>query len=247
MTNNITSKEACILAHKIRKETGCSLAEAFKAAYSNNASTTPKTSWTKDELSQIFSDKTAELLRKGYMIDTEHMDGHQGEICKIRFKKGNSYFQLIMDHSNNYSAFYGERISIRFGKYTEEVYSHSILWVNKFDTLWEVKVAKIADNYYTTEELANEANDKKTKRVLAQAIAPKVELSARVYPAALACVRKQKGYKGTKLSDIVKVTRVNNYNAISGAYLDHHYSVEISKLNKYGHNTCLRINVSDLS
>ena len=31
---NITSKEACTLAHKIRRETGCSLAEAFKPLFS---------------------------------------------------------------------------------------------------------------------------------------------------------------------------------------------------------------------
>ena len=29
----MTNKEACILAHKIRRETGCTLAEAFKQAY----------------------------------------------------------------------------------------------------------------------------------------------------------------------------------------------------------------------
>ncbi len=31
--NTISSKTACTLAHEIRRNTGCSLAEAFKAAY----------------------------------------------------------------------------------------------------------------------------------------------------------------------------------------------------------------------
>ena len=34
--NSITPKQACIIAHQIRRETGCSLAEAFKAAYAGN-------------------------------------------------------------------------------------------------------------------------------------------------------------------------------------------------------------------
>ena len=83
MKNNITSKQACTIAHQIRRETGCSLADAFKAAYAGNNTANPKTSWTAEDLNKIFSDKTAELLRKGYIIDAAAMSGHQGEIGKI--------------------------------------------------------------------------------------------------------------------------------------------------------------------
>ena len=249
-TTKLSSKEACTLAHQIRRETGCSLADAFKAAYNRNTTpAAPKTSWTMDEITQLFSDKVAELLRKGYVLDPVHMNGHQGEISKVLFTKNGDYFQLIMDEHSDFGKWYGTVISIRFGKYTEEVRParsltdwSDTLWTNKFDTSWEMEVAKIADNYYVTLELAEQYNNKRHERFLSvSGTRPSsVELSERSYKAALACVRKQKGFKGTKLSDIVKVTRKYNYN-INDELTGWHYDVELNKPNKYGKNTVVDI------
>ena len=87
-TNKINSKEACTLAHKIRRETGCSLAEAFKQAYSGTPTAAP-TYYTQQDLDKIFSDKTAELIKKGYMIHVPTMSGSQGEMAYITFIKNN--------------------------------------------------------------------------------------------------------------------------------------------------------------
>ena len=247
-TNTISSKEACTLAHQIRRETGCSLAEAFKAAYNRNtAPVAPKTSWTLTEMVQLFSDKTNELLRKGYMLDPIHMSGHQGEIAKVIFTKNGDYFQLIMESHSDFGKWYGEQIDIRFGKYTEEVRPATrlttcgeTLWVNKFDTQWSMTVAKITDNYYVIPELAEEYSVKRHDRVMNRAATkPNSEdVDDRYYKAALACVRKQKGFKSTKLSDIVKVTRRYQYSGWSREkYEGRYYTVELSsKQDKKGNN-----------
>mgnify|MGYP007070342982 CR=1 FL=1 len=251
-TNNtkLSSKEACTLAHQIRRETGCSLAEAFKAAYSRNTvSAEPKTSWTMNELVKLFSDKTAELLRKGYILDPVHMSGHQGEIAKVLFTKDGEYFQLIMESHSDFGKWYGEQIEIRFGKYTEEVRParsltdwSDTLWVNKFDTQWSMTVAQIADNYYVTPELAEQFSAKAHERRHNYAHDVWEEVDSKYYKAILACVRKQKGYKSTKINNIVKVTRITRWNDFDLCYNRRYYKVELnSKLDKYGKNTVVDV------
>lgn len=249
-TTKLSSKEACTLAHQIRRETGCSLAEAFKAVYSGNTTpAAPKTSWTGNDLVKIFSDKTAELLRKGYVLDPVHMNGHQGEIAKVLFTKDGDYFQLIMESHSDFGKWYGEQLEIRFGKYTEEIRparsltdSFSTLWVNKFDTQWSMTLAKISDNYYVTPELAEQFSAKARERRHNHTSDVWEEVDSSYYKKVLACVRKQKGYKSTKLDNIVKVTRITRWSNFDLCYQRRYYKVELNnKLDKYGKNTTIDI------
>ena len=235
----LSSKEACTLAHQIRRETGCSLAEAFKAAYSRNiVSVETKTSWTAEELNQIFSDKATELLRKGYTIDLAGMAGSQGEVGKIIFKKNNTFYALVMENKSRCDGRYSDVYTIWFGKYIEDTTNMrpldtwNTLWLNKFEASWEQEFVKISDNYYTTVEEATVMNKKWTDRALNRATGWE-EVSSKYNKVLLACVRKQKGYKSVKASEIVKVTRIIN--------TKHTYRVELSRQNKYGHNDRVEI------
>ena len=241
ISTRLTSKEACTLAHKIRRETGCSLSEAFKAAYNtSSAPVAPKTSWTAEELNQIFSDKAAELIAKGYTIDLAGMAGSQGEIGKIVFKKDNTFYALVMESKSSYSdGKYTDRYVIWFGKYTEDTSNMSplnhwstTLWLNKFEATWTMTFAKITNNYFVTEEAVKAMNEKWLERCRNGRVHRFEEVSDNYNEAILGCVRKQKGFKSTKLSDITKVTRIfetdDNYNVI-GRY----YHVKLTKLNKY--------------
>lgn len=230
MKNTITSKEACTIAHKIRRETGCSLAEAFKAAYAGTNTVAPKTHWTREELDQIFSDKAAELLRKGYMIDTKHMSGSQGEIAKILFVKNGSHFQLSMVSKSEFRHWHSDHIIISFGKYTEEARVWDTLWMDKFDSSWSLEVVKITDNYFVTPELAEEFAEKRHNRLVVKYPNRVARMDDRYIKAILPLVRKQKGFKGTKLGDIVRVERINmvDYN---GKPQRRYYKVVVSKKN----------------
>lgn len=239
MKNTITSKQACTLAHKIRHETGCSLADAFKAAYAGNATVNPKTSWTAEDLNKIFSDKAAELLRKSYIIDTAAMSGHQGEIGKIVFKKNDNYYILIMSSKSDCRmGKYNERYIIRFGKYTEKVENHGLntlitLWIEKFDTIWSLEFVKITDNYFVTEELVYEFNEKHKARCESHYYGGSTKVDSSFHKALLKMVRKQKGYKGIKLSDIERAYRVNP-TKWDGTQGRRYYQVIMNKQDKNG-------------
>ena len=239
-TTKLSSKEACTLAHQIRRETGCSLAEAFKATYNRNTvSAEPKTSWTAEELNQLFSDKATELLRKGYTIDLAGMAGHQGEVGKVIFKKNNTFYALVMETKSSFAdGRYSDRYMIWFGKYTEDTSNMrpldtwNTLWLNKFEATWKQEFVKISNDYFTTVEEAEVMNKKWLDRALNRGKAWE-EVSPKYNKVILACVRKQKGYKSVKASEILTVKRM-----ISDK---HYYRVELSRQNKYGRNTVVEI------
>ena len=249
VTAKLSSKEACTLAHKIRRETGCSLSEAFKAVYSNTpvAPKTPKTSWTAEELNKIFSDKAAELIRKGYVIDLGGMSGHQGEIGKVVFKKGNDYYVLVMESKNAYAeGIYTEHYVIRFGKYTEKVDKIALdtwftFWLERFDTIWSLEFVKISNNYFTTIEEAKVANQKWIERCQNNRSNRIEEVSSKYNAVILACVRKQKGYKTVKASEIVDIVRIIPYNDFKHRFDRGFYRVTLSRTNKFGKNITLKV------
>ena len=247
MKKNITAKEACTLAHQIKKTTGCTLAEAFKLAYSGQTESTPKTSWTADELNQIFSDKVAELLRKGYTIDLGSMSGHQGEIGKVTFKKGNDYYVLVMEDRSNFNAGKYDRLyTIRFGKYTEEVNQRPLdtwntMWLEKYDNTWSLEFVRIADNYFVTVDQAEKINQLWRERTRNSKSSCFEEVGPKYTKAILGCVRKQKGFKGVKASEIAKVVRITPYNWVSETMGPRYYKVTLNRTNKYGNTVTVDI------
>lgn len=252
-TTRLTSKEACTLAHQIRRETGCSLAEAFKQAYSSRtpiSPISPKTTWTKAELTKVFSDKVAELLRKGYIIDTDHMSGSQGEIAKVIFTKNNAHYQLAMTEGrNNCKDYYSKVIRITLGKYNQEessVTPDTTLWMDHdFDTTWQFTVIQITENFFASEDLAETFNSKASDRRIARHIPYYTDKDINRYgKALLACVRKQRGYKSTKLSDIASIRRYDEYD-YNNHYTGHGYLVELSsKQTKNGKNVTIIVKVN---
>ena len=246
-TTKISSKEACTLAHQIRRETGCSLADAFKAAYNRNtAPAATKTSWTAEELNKIFSDKAAELLRKGYTIDLAGMAGSQGEIGKVIYKKNNVFYALVMESKSSYSeGKYTDHYVIWFGKYTEDTSNMrpldtwNTLWLNKFEASWSLEFVKITDNYFVTVEEAKSINQKWTERCYNSYSGTKYEqVDSKYTSVILRLVRKQKGCKGVKASDIVKITRIIPYSNFTKTYSKRYYRVTI---NKAGKNTDIQV------
>lgn len=239
-TTKISSKEACTLAHQIRRETGCSLADAFKAAYNRNtAPAAPKTSWTAEELNNIFSDKAAELLRKGYTIDVAGMSGHQGEIGKIIFRKDGCWYALVMESKCTFGeGKYNDKYVIWFGKYTEDISNMRLLdnwntpWLNKFEASWSLEFIKITDNFFVTAETANAMNEKWRERLHNSFKNRYEEVTDRYAKAVLGYVRKQKGYKGVKANEILKVTRIIPFSDFKDEYSKRYYRVTLTRTYK---------------
>ena len=233
-TNKINSKEACTLAHKIRRETGCSLAEAFKQAYSGTPSRTPNY-YTKEDLNRIFSDKAKELMNKGYMIHTPTMAGSQGEMAYITFIKNNTLYRLSMFDTytvGHYS--YDGYVTIQFGEAldSEEILNGRTFWKDAISTVfWSIVVAKAStwrkenrkqqERYIPTERI--EACEAKAEaRFKAQGISSWIELSDKSYKAALAWIKTVKGYKGTKLVNVQKVFKHRENGSYSIYFTNNH-------------------------
>ena len=232
MKNTITSKQACTIAHQIRRETGCSLADAFKAAYASNSTINPKTNWTRDELDKIFSDKAAELLRKGYLIDTDHMGGSQGEVAKVLFRKDGKIYILVMENNYSYASWkYNKMITIKFGVNTCPAWS--TVWIDKMEVLWSMSVVQLSDNYFVTEELSEQYNELNKTRYHNSLIHRSVDVSESYHKVILPLVRKQKGMKSMKLNNILKVRRLTEVN-FQGQVLGRYYRVFTDKNDKNG-------------
>ena len=48
------------------------------------------------EINAIYAAKVAEFLTAGYTINTQTMNGSQGEIAKIDFRKGNEVIRVLL-------------------------------------------------------------------------------------------------------------------------------------------------------
>lgn len=227
-STRLSSKEACTLAHKIRRETGCSLAEAFKQAYSSNPTASAPLFYTQKDLDKIFSDKVAELINKGYVIYVPAMSGSQGERAYITFIKDNQLYRLAMNTSYRSLGecnFADRIVSITLGKSTRphEIFKGGTFWKDDVDVLWSFEVAQVAnwrrtryqaDRFIPMERLA-ECEAKAEARIHAKYGPSNTSILPNKFnKAALAWVKTVRGYKGTKLEDIQKVIK----NQENGSY-----------------------------
>lgn len=241
-STRLSSKEACTLAHKIRRETGCSLAEAFKKAYSS-APTAAPLFYTQNDLDKIFSNKVAELINKGYMIHVPTMAGSQGERAFVTFIKDNQLYRLAMyaESRGLRECNFADRIvKITLGQSTRpsDVLQGYTFWKDDVDIIWSFEVAQVAswrreryqaDRFIPMDRLP-ECEAKAEARVNRKYLSynPIMTFSPKMNNAALAWVKTVRGYKGTKLEDIQKVTK----NQENGSY-------NIYFTNKLGKTVCL--------
>ena len=120
----------------------------------------------KTELDMIFTNKVSEYIAKGYIINTNSMDGHQGEIAKIDLRKGDEILRIVMlplDYTTE-----GKKLRILVGRNTDTIdlnsRTHEIIWNNHLEIIEELTFIAIADNWYLPEEDGKEAYQKNYER-----------------------------------------------------------------------------------
>lgn len=243
---NLTAKEACTKAHAIRKETGCSLSDAFKAVYANKNSVPRKVSFFRTELDEIYTSLVTKYLRKGYIINTTRMAGSQGEVAHIDLTKGDKTIRILMDNGFNtgdgYSDFVWDRydrLVILVGEVTDA--SWSTIWNNHLKVIEKQVFCKLSDNFYVTvDQIPDIAELRKTRFYARMDTDVRVissyndDMTSEMAKAAEKVVRTQKGYKTTKFS-VKGVQRVNTCNHI-------YYFINI--LNNKGQRETISIKLS---
>lgn len=247
---NLTAKEACIKAHAIRKETGCSLSDAFKAVYANKNSVPRKASFFRRELDEIYTSLVTKYLRNGYIINTTRMAGSQGEIAHIDLTKGDKTIRILMDNGyntgdKNYDLLWddADRLVILVGEVADD--DRSTIWNNHLKVIKKQVFCKLSDNFYVTPDqmpriaelrrnrfynfgVGNGFNSTDKKTLFSSngvyATMDEHDKAHALCESILPLVRRQQGCKGTKVSDIKSIVRVKSKYTT-------HYEIAIAKPN----------------
>ena len=162
---------------------------------------------TKNDIRNLYTQKVAELLAQGYQIHPETMSGSQGEIAHIDLTNGSEILRVLIESRCSYSETYGDILTIRVGRCTDEISgSWHTIWNDRLETLSEIKLAKISENFYTTLEEGKRMAEVRHSRWRRDYEQPK-ELGDAYKSAALSWLRRQPRMKTCKLQDIGRMTR----------------------------------------
>ena len=164
---------------------------------------------TKNDIRRIYTEKVAELLAKGYILHPETMSGSQGEMAHIDLTNGFEILRVLIETSLSFDG-YGDILTIRVGRCMDEIRgSWHTIWNNRLETLSEIKLAKISDNFYTTPEEGMRMAEVRLSRYdwRVHNRDQRTELGDAYKSVALRWLRRQPRMRSCKLEDIERMTR----------------------------------------
>ena len=161
------------------------------------------------EINRKYTEKVAEYIGAGWMINTGTMSGSQGEVAKVDLTDGNRIVRVMMNKvSNNYR--YGFKISVGYAK------PKSI--PNSFDTwqtIWDGELDIVSQevfyqpnmnnnvDWFVTEEESIACTEKMWNRhFIRYGGKAGKDVTERCAPVVLSFVRRQPRCKCAKLTDI---------------------------------------------
>lgn len=125
------------------------------------------------EINAIYAAKVAEFLTAGYTINTNSMNGSQGEIAKIDFRKGNEVIRVLLNSETIWGEHFrtADAIVLTVGRCTDErVISaqgfgrDAIIWNERLEVIEKRTFYRMGDRYgtdwYLEEKEAEEALNK---------------------------------------------------------------------------------------
>ncbi len=110
------------------------------------------------EINAIYTQKVAEYLANGYIINSNTMAGHQGEIAKIDLRKDNDVIRIMIDSANHYSDHcFCSTVSIIVGRCIEKDIIETTdqrdltIWNNRLEVIEQKTFYRMQKNYRDTE------------------------------------------------------------------------------------------------
>lgn len=156
-----------------------------------------------------FTAKVAEYIAKGYTFNAHTMRGSQGEIAKVDLHKGEEIIRIILVDEYRYDdTKYSDRTVLIVGRNTQKLYGGcDTIWNHKLEVIEREEWAKVADDWYLTVEEVAEANKKAESRLENKPYTKRrgtyyFTLDEKAAQIVLPFIRRQKGYKRCKVSDI---------------------------------------------
>lgn len=177
------------------------------------------------EINTIYAAKVAEFLAAGYTINTTTMNGSQGEIAKIDFRKGNEVIRVLLHQETIWGEKYctAEAIVLTVGRCTDErvinevgFSRNAIIWNERLEVIEERTFFRIGDrscsDWYLEGEEAEAAMLKTRNRWEMRDRRceehPRKDYSSdEARKAVLPAVRRHLGKPNMKLTRIAAITR----------------------------------------
>ena len=167
-----------------------------------------------NDINRIFTEKVTELIAQGYQINPATMSGSQGEYAHVDLRKGTEIIRVLLDDGSDYEEGV-DFMRLMVGRCTDEIRMGTFdrlgntIWNNKLDIFFEIKFAKIAENYFTNMETGVQMRRKRYLRWKQKDRRARRDLPDAFKSVALRYVQKQPRMKTCKLFEIERVTRVN--------------------------------------
>jgi len=167
-----------------------------------------------NDINRMFTEKVTELIGQGYQINPATMSGSQGEYGHVDLRKGTDIIRVLLDDGSDYEEGV-DFMRLVVGRCTDQIRMGTFdrlgntIWNNKLEIFFEIKFAKIAENYFTDMETGVQMRRKRYLRWKQKNRRDRRDLPDSFKSAALRYVQKQPRMKTCKLSEIERVTRVN--------------------------------------
>jgi len=129
------------------------------------------------EINAIYAAKVAEYLAAGYTINTNSMNGSQGEIAKIDFRKGDEVVRILLHKETIWGEHFhtNDAVVLTIGRCTEEQVINTrgfsrdaIIWNNRLEVIEErtfLQMGRWSDvDWYLEGEEATKAIEKNRSR-----------------------------------------------------------------------------------
>lgn len=167
-----------------------------------------------NDINRMFTEKVTELIAQGYQINPATMSGSQGEHAHVDLRKGTDIIRVLLDDGSDYEEGV-DFMRLVVGRCTDQIRMGTFdrlgntIWNNRLELLFEIKFAKIAEDYFTDMETGVQMRRKRYLRWKQKDRRARRDLPDSFKSAALRYVQKQPRMKTCKLSEIERVTRVN--------------------------------------
>lgn len=188
-----------------------------------------------EAINKVFTDKVAEYIARGYIINVHSMRGSQGEEGKVDLVKGDELIRIWINRESSHNwndkdAWHGSKIVLRVGRWiypaSRCIDSWTTVWMEDLEVLSETVYYEIERGWYTTSDwtavsIQNKryARYKKNDREYSQDITNEntKEIAAKY-------LKLRVGYKRVSINDIT-VSKYRNTRAYIINYKGHTYKL----------------------
>lgn len=90
------------------------------------------------DVEKMFTEKVAQYIANGYLVNATTMAGHQGEICKLDLRKGDEVVRILIDMTNKgwqkiYYLLVGKNTDVLYGGMDNIIWNKNLQEIERHD------------------------------------------------------------------------------------------------------------------